>query len=140
MKRDVAEKMENSGFRYAQSHQNDPLGCSVVREVIAIMREENWVERGNAIGAYFLKRLKQLGERHSVVKEARGRGMLLALEFHPHESFSVTSAYQSLFEQGFLVGYYPAGNILRFDPALTIEKEDIAHMLDCIDRVLAVAG
>lgn len=138
MKRGIAEKLENSGFRYVQSHQNDPLGCSVAREVIAVLREKHWVERGNALGAYFLEGLKQL-ERHTVVKEARGRGMLLALEFHPHESFSATSAYQSLLEQGLLVGYYPAGNILRFDPALTIEKKDVAHLLDCLDRILETA-
>jgi acetylornithine aminotransferase len=138
MKRNIAERLENSEFRYVQSHQNDPLGCSIAQEVIAVLREENWVKRGNATGAYFLERLKQL-ERHTVVKEARGRGMLLALEFHPHESVSATSAYESLLEQGFLVGYYPAGNILRFDPALTIEKKDIAYLIDCLDRILETA-
>jgi acetylornithine/succinyldiaminopimelate/putrescine aminotransferase len=106
--------------------------------VIAVLREENWVERGNALGAYFLEGLRKL-ERHPIVKEARGRGMLLAFEFHPHESFSATSAYKSLLKQGFLVGYYPARNILRFDPALTIEKKDIAHLLDCLDRILETA-
>ena len=138
IKRNIAESLENSGFRYVQSHQNDPLGCAIAREVIAVLREGNWVERGNALGAYFLERLRHL-ERHPVVKEARGRGMLLALEFHPHESFSATSAYQSLLEQGFLVGYYPAGNILRFDPALTMEKKDIDHLLDGLDRILETA-
>jgi acetylornithine/succinyldiaminopimelate/putrescine aminotransferase len=66
--------------------------------------------------------------------------MLLALQFHPHESFSATSAYESLLEQGFLVGYYPAGNILRFDPALTMEKKDIDHLLDGLDRILKTAA
>jgi acetylornithine/N-succinyldiaminopimelate aminotransferase len=139
MKRNIAERLENSGFRYVQSHQNDPLGCSVAQEVIAVLREENWVERGNALGAYFLEGLRKL-ERHPIVKEARGRGMLLALQFHPHESFSATSAYESLLEQGFLVGYYPAGNILRFDPALTMEKKDIDHLLDGLDRILETAA
>ncbi len=140
MKREVAEKLENSEFHYAQSHQNDPLGCSIAKEVIAILREENWVERGNAAGAYFLEGLKLIGEKYVIVKEARGRGMLLALEFHLHESFSATTAYHALLERGFLVGYYPAGNILRFDPALTIEKEDITHLLESIDSILETAG
>ena len=30
---------------------------------------------------------------------------LLALEFHPHESFSATTAYHKLLEKGFLAGY-----------------------------------
>lgn len=137
MNRDVAERLEESGLRYAQSHQNDPLGCAVAKEVIAVLREENWIERGNSMGAFFLDALNQLRERHALVKEARGRGMLLALELHPHEKFSVTEAYHALLEEGFLMGYYPAGNILRFDPSLTIEEENTARLCDCLNRVLA---
>jgi acetylornithine aminotransferase len=140
MKRDIAEKLEESGFHYAQSHQNDPLGCRVAKEVIAVFREEGWVEKGNAKGECFLEGLKLLGKKHPVVKEARGRGMLLGLEFHPRQEFSATVAYRALLEKGFLVGYYSAGNILRFDPALTIEQEDVAHLLECLDPMLESAG
>jgi acetylornithine/N-succinyldiaminopimelate aminotransferase len=136
MRRDIAEKVESSGFYYVQSHQNDPLGCSVVREVIATFREENWVEKGNEKGIYFLDGLKQLGQRHAIVKEERGRGMLLGLEFHPDQGFSAQAACRALLEKGFLVTYYSAANMLRFDPALTIEEEDITHLLECLDDML----
>jgi acetylornithine aminotransferase len=138
MRLEVARKLEESGFHYVQSHQNDPLGCSVAKEVIDIFRAEAWVEKGNTKGAYFLEGLQQLEKKHAVVKEARGRGMELALEFHP--GFSATSACLALLEKGFLVGYYPAGNMLRFDPALTIEKEDITDLLECLDVMLERAG
>jgi acetylornithine aminotransferase len=140
VKKEAAQKLENSGFHYAQSHQNDPLGCSVAKEVINILREENWIEKGNAIGAFFLEGLKRLERNYSIVKEARGRGMLLALELHPQEGFSVTTFYHALLKEGFLVGYYPAGNVLRFDPALTIEKEDVTRILECMGSILKTAG
>jgi len=138
MKRDVAEKLEESRFHYVQSHQNDPMGCRIAREVIATFREEGWVERGNAKGECFLDGLKQLQKKHDIVKEARGRGMLIALELQ--QKYSAASAYHALLEQGFLVGYYPAGNILRFDPALTIEEEDITQLLECLDVMLESVG
>lgn len=137
MRREVAEKLEQDGFHYVQSHQNDPLGCAIAGEVIAIFREEFWVEKGDAKGQWFLDGLKQL-KQHATVKDVRGRGMELALEFHPQ--LSAAAVYQTLLEKGFLVGYYSAGNILRFDPALTIEQEDIAHLLECLDSMLARAG
>ncbi|MEW6406277.1 MAG: aspartate aminotransferase family protein, partial [Chloroflexota bacterium] len=142
MRRDIAEKLEQRGFHYVQSHQNDPMGCSIAKEVIAAFREEDWVERGNEMGKCFLEGLQRLGKKHAIVKEARGRGMLLALEFHPqgHPHFSATTAYHALLEKGFLVGYYPAGNILRFDPALTIDEEDIKELLNCLDDILDSAG
>lgn len=140
MKQEIAEKLEESGFRYAQSHQNDPLGSIIVQEVITVFQEENWLEKGQAMGDYFLEELKQLEAKYEIVKEARGRGLLLALEFHPHEAFSVTTAYRKMLDQGFLVGYYPTGNTLRFSPALTISKDDITALLESIDHLLATMG
>ena len=136
MRGDVAEQLEASGLRYAQSHQNDPLGCAVAKEVIAILQEENLIERGAELGAYFLTGLQRLVAKRPVLIEARGRGMLLGLEFQPQESFSVETAYRVLLERGFLVGYYPAGNVIRLDPALTIERELIDQFLDCLDGIL----
>ncbi|MBN2246628.1 MAG: aspartate aminotransferase family protein [Candidatus Aminicenantes bacterium] len=136
MRTDTAEKLEKSGFHYVQSHQNDPLGCAVAREVIAVLREENLIERGNAIGIFFLEGLNRLVEKYAVLREARGRGLLLGLEFFPHERITVEWVYHALLKRGFLAGYYPAGNVLRFDPALTVEKKDVSHLLACLDEIL----
>jgi acetylornithine aminotransferase len=140
MRGDIAESLEDSGFHYAQSHQNDPLGCAVAKEVIATLGDENWIDHGNVVGAFFLEGLKRLVNKYVVLKEARGRGLLLGLEFHPHERISVEWIYQALLEQGFIVGYYPAGNVLRFDPPLTVEKEDITNLLESIESILENAG
>ncbi len=139
MTQPIAEKLETDGFRYAQSHQNDPLGCAVAKEVIAILREEHWIERGNLLGGRFLDGLNRIATQHEIVKEARGRGMLLGLELFPHERLSAQRMYEMLLESGFLVGYYPAGNMLRFDPALTIEEDDVTRLLECLnDRLNTV--
>jgi len=136
MSKEVAEKLEESGLRFAQSHQNDPLGCAVASEVIRILKEEHLIERGAELGAYFLQGLQTLARKHLIVKDARGRGMLLGLELQPHENLSVEVLYHAMLEQGFLVGFYPAGNILRFDPALTIEKESLDLFQKKLDLVL----
>jgi acetylornithine aminotransferase len=138
MKREVADQLEAAGFYYAQSHQNDPLGCRVAKEVIAILSAENWIEKGNATGAYFLEGLQRLAEKHASVKEARGRGMLLALELNPRDGFSTTTVFQVLLEKGFLVTHKPDRNFLRFDPALTLQKEDVDRLLECLDDILEV--
>jgi acetylornithine aminotransferase len=140
MKRDIGKRLEQSRFHYAQSHQNDPLGCAVAKEVIATLREGHWIETINAVGAYFLEGLKLLEAKHSVVREARGRGILLCLELYPNDILTVQSTYQLLLERGFLVGYYSAGNILRFDPALTIDRDDIDLLLESLDSILGDAN
>ena len=136
----VAAGLEDGGFHYAQSHQNDPLGCAVAREVITTMREDHLVERGNVLGAYFLEGLQQLQQKHDFVKEARGRGLLLGLELYSQGPLPVQAIYEALLERGFLVGYYPAGNVVRFDPALTVEKENITHLLETLGEILQTVG
>lgn len=136
MRAGVAEKIEQSNLRYAQSHQNDPLGCAVAGEVIGVMREDRLVERGADAGAFFLEKLRDLAERYPLVKEARGRGMLLGLELQPHAHLTAEYLFGELLRRGFLVGFSPAGRMLRFDPALTMERETIQQLVDALEELL----
>ena len=76
-------------------------------------------------------------KRHSAVKEVRGKGLMIAMQWEEDcEGISSTSAYRELLERGFLVEYAPAGNLLRFYPPLTIGEEKIARLLENLDQVL----
>lgn len=137
MRLEVAEKLESSGFRYAQSHQNDALGCAVAAEVINVIKEEGLIERSSEVGARFKQQLEQLAKRHDWIKEVRGRGLMLAMEFKDEgKPPKLASVHRELFENGFLAGYSPAANLLRFYPALIIKEEDISGMLEKLDSIL----
>lgn len=139
-RRPFAEGLEATGLRYAQSHQNDPLGCAVVREVLATFRDEGWVEKGRETGAFFLRELQRLARaRPDRVREARGRGMLLALELRGAPGPGAEEVSAMLRERGFLVGCYAQGNVLRFSPALTMAREDVLRLVAALDEILAPA-
>ena len=108
--------------------------------MLSVIKDEDLIEKGNAVGAFFLDGLKRIERRFDVVKDARGRGLLLALEFYPHAQCTAAWAYHKLLAKGFLVGYYPHGNILRFDPALTIAEKDIENLLASIETIIESAG
>jgi acetylornithine/N-succinyldiaminopimelate aminotransferase len=136
---DVANELENGAFRYAQSHQNDPLGCAIAKEVITIICKDGLLERSKQVGKHFLQELELIGKRHGIVKQARGRGLMLGMEFESNgEHFSVTTVYRELLDRGFLVGYSPTANFLRFYPALTIAEKDIAQLVENLDHILKV--
>jgi acetylornithine aminotransferase len=137
MTRPVAEALQSRQFYYAQSHQNDPLGCAVAQEVISVMREENLIARSAAMGALFLLALNQLARHHRHIKEVRGRGLMIALEFESGDGdFSLSRVFEALGERGFLVGYKPAANLLRFYPPLTIAETDIARLVEALADIL----
>jgi acetylornithine aminotransferase len=133
----VAANLEAAGFRYVQSHQNDPLGAVVAKEVIAEMGEGGWVARGAELGRRFLSQLQEVAARHPVIKEVRSRGMLFGLELRSDASPTATELHRQLFERGFLLNVLPVGNLLRLDPALTIEEELLAAFLAALDELLS---
>ena len=50
-------------------------------EALKIIEDEGLVENSRSVGAYFLMKLQPFVEKYSFIGEARGRGLMLALEF-----------------------------------------------------------
>ena len=130
---DVAEK---SGFKYAQSHQDDPLGCAVVKEVISIIEENSLIQRAAEIGTILEYELKALKENHSCVKEIRGTGLMFVVEFLQDMSIPLERIHKELFDAGYITGMNKSVNILRFYPPLIIEAEHITGMARTLDAIL----
>lgn len=133
----VIERLGERGVPYAQSHQNDPLGAAVAREVIRVIREGDLIARGREIGALLAEGLERARSRSGRIREIRGRGLMFAIEFADDSTCSFTGRiHRGLFEQGFLVGRRPGQPVLRLDPALTIEREDIEGFVRRLDELL----
>jgi acetylornithine/N-succinyldiaminopimelate aminotransferase len=132
--KDIAEMLNHPVFRYAQSHQNDPLGCTVGLEVIKVMEEENIIEKSKETGEYFRKQLLQLKDKHpDKIKDIRARGLMLAIEFS--DNINGDLLHHELFDGGFITGY--KNNTLRFLPPLTISKTHIDKLIQKTDGLTA---
>lgn len=130
---EVAKRFSKDPVMYLQSHINDPLGCAVALEVTRIIDEENLVEKSRKTGKYFKEQLEAVKEKYpDKVKDVRGRGLILALEFAAH--IDGRSLNDQLFELGFLVGF--KANVLRFLPPLTIKPADIDKFTGALDTLL----
>ncbi len=137
MKKDVAAALEKREFRYVQSHQNDPMGCAVADEVIRVIEEEGLVERSAVLGNRFLGQLREMSNECGLVTEARGRGLMIAVEFAKAEGNSTaTRAYREMLRRGFLIGYNPRSRVIRFLPPLTIGEKEIENVLENLRSVL----
>lgn len=126
----VGQELEKHPIRYAQSHQNDPLGAKVVMEVISIISRENLISRSLALGDYLIKALKEITRKHAIIREVRGRGLMLAIELQDNESFENTIFVQNeLFRKGYIIARRPGTNVLRMDPALTIPESYLKNFI-----------
>lgn len=137
MKSEIADFLEDRKFHYVQSHQNDPLGCAVAKEVVRVIREEQLVARSADLGSRLRSQLAEIGNQQKCVRQVRGRGLMVALELVGGSSSLTTSAiYDEMLKRGYLIGHNPRSNVLRFLPPLTIEEKEIANLADELYDVL----
>jgi acetylornithine aminotransferase len=134
----IAEKIEKVPFKYAQSHQYDPLGAEVVLAVLRTIEEEHLVERSRTLGEYIHTRLCDIQKHARVIKEIRGRGMMITIEFEKvsAEHSIAERIYHELYKRGIILALRPGYEVLRIDPCLTIHKESVETFLKVFEELL----
>ncbi|MFN3621571.1 MAG: aspartate aminotransferase family protein, partial [Nitrososphaerales archaeon] len=110
----------------------NPLSCAAGLATIRYLRDYDLAKRAETLGKKMMKGLEELAEKHKVVRDVRGRGLMLALELR----FDVKNILFSALKKGVIL-LYSGKNILRFLPPLVISEEEIEQGLMVLDELLA---
>ena len=118
--------------QHGSTFGGNPLACAIARKALQVLMEEGLIENAASMGAYFLKGLRQISNLQ--VKEVRGKGLMIGLEFHP-EAGGARLYCEKLKENGLLCKE-THNHIIRFTPPLIITKDQIEWALEIISSVL----
>ncbi|MEC9266646.1 MAG: ornithine--oxo-acid transaminase [Alphaproteobacteria bacterium] len=118
--------------QHGSTFGGNPLACAIAREALKVLVEEGMIENSEKQGAYFLEELK--GIRNNAIKEVRGRGLMLAVEFHPEAGGARKYCY-GLKDKGVLAKETHEHTI-RFAPPLTVSRDEVDWALERINSVL----
>jgi ornithine--oxo-acid transaminase len=110
----------------------NPLAAAVARTALRVLIEEGMIENSARLGAYFLEQLS--GIRSDLVKEVRGRGLMLAIELHQGAG-GARRLIEALQQRG-LLAKDTHENTLRIAPPLVITKDEADWALEQIAAVL----
>ncbi len=111
----------------------NPLACAVARTAVRVLIEEGMIENAERMGAYFFERLKDI--RNNLIREVRGRGLMVAVEFEP-EAGGARAYCEALKNEGVLCKDTHV-NTIRFAPPLVINRDDIDWAFERIAPILA---
>ena len=111
----------------------NPLACAIARTALKVLVEEGMIDNAMEMGKYFLQGLRQI--RNPQVKEVRGKGLLIAMEFFP-EAGGARQYAEKLKTKGLLCKETHE-NTVRFAPPLVISKDIVDWALEGIASVLA---
>ena len=115
----------------------NPLACSAFISTIKYMLENDIPGQSKAKGDYYLAGLKKLQEKYpTVLKEFRGSGMLICMEFPEAEvGYEVT---KNLFARNVMTaGTLVNAKTVRIEPPITQAYETIDKVLAALDEAMA---
>ncbi|MDP6705994.1 MAG: aminotransferase class III-fold pyridoxal phosphate-dependent enzyme [Alphaproteobacteria bacterium] len=118
--KDIAMELEASPFKYMQSHQNDPLSAMIALCVIETIETEGLAAKASEKGRALLDLLKPL-EKIDSVRQVRGRGLMLAIEFNSKDVCA--RVHSELVGSGFVTTN--RGVMIRIDPPLNVDPDTL---------------
>lgn len=118
--------------QHGSTFGGNPLACAIARAALRVLVEEDMVANSAAMGERFKAGLSAIGS--NLVKEVRGRGLMLAVELHP-EAGGARRYCEGLKEKG-LLAKDTHGHTIRFSPPLVITPEQVDWAVDTIAGVL----
>jgi L-lysine 6-transaminase len=103
-------------------------------KVLDIIAEDNLLEKAAENGAYLLQRLRDIAEKHDMMSNVRGRGLLCSFDFAEGKS------RDEFIERGMQQHVMFLGcsdRTIRFRPALIIEKNNIDEGLTVLENIVS---
>jgi 4-aminobutyrate aminotransferase len=122
----------------------NPVSCAAAIGNIEVMLQEDLPRRANELGQWALGRLQELAERHDLIGEVRGRGLMIGAELVKNRGSKEPAPEQAAEirrlcrEAGVLIGVGGQnGNVLRIQPPLVITNEELGRAVEVIDCALS---
>jgi 4-aminobutyrate aminotransferase len=125
----------------------NPVTMVAAKAVVDVIAKDRLMDNAATVGAHFRSRLDALAEKHAVVGEVRGMGLMQGIELvkdrktkepAPEATAAVLEAAK---DKGLIIGKGGLyGNVLRISPALNVTQGDADQAADILDQAFAEGG
>jgi len=122
----------------------NPVTSVAAKAVIDLIEEDRLMDNAHEVGAHFRQGLEALKEKHAIVGDVRGMGLMQGLELVKDRATKAPAieATGQFMERtranGLLVGKGGLyGNVIRMSPPLNITTEDADAALGILDKSLS---
>ncbi|MBB3976804.1 ornithine--oxo-acid transaminase [Rhizobium azooxidifex] len=118
--------------QHGSTFGGNPLACAIARAALRVLTEEDMIGNSAHMGERFQKGLSEI--RSNIVKEVRGRGLMLAVELDPAAG-GARKYCEALKERGILAKD-THGDTIRIAPPLVITADQVDWALEQFEAVL----
>jgi len=116
---------------HSSTFGGNPLACAAGTATLQALTQDGLVENAKNMGEKFLRGLNDLKSKHKIIREIRGKGLMIGVEL----KFEVKDILMEGIKKGLLL-LYSGRNILRLLPPLVMSDEDVTKSLQILDVLL----
>ena len=122
----------------------NPVVCAQGKAVLEVIEREGLQANSLAIGNYLQAGFRKLAEKHAIIGDVRGKGLMLGVELVKDRESKTPAkeetmqVFESAKDMGLLIGKGGFhGNVLRIKPPMCFTKADADFLLEVLDVCLA---
>ena len=116
---------------HSSTFGGNPLSCAAGTATLQALTQDGLIDNADKMGKLFREGLERLKEKHTVIRDIRGKGLMIGIEL----KFEVKDILMEGIEKNLLL-LYSGRNILRLLPPLVISEEDVTKSLEILDELL----
>ena len=116
---------------HSSTFGGNPLSCAAGTATLQALTQDGLIDNAEKMGELFRDGLERLKEKHTIIREIRGKGLMIGIEL----KFEVKDILMEGIEKNLLL-LYSGRNILRLLPPLVISEEDVTSSLEILDELL----
>lgn len=146
--------LAKGGFIHGHTYAGNPLACAAGQAILSEIQESDLCTNAELMGRELMAQLESLKSRHSFIGDARGKGLLTAIELVsdpetfavlPPELRAADTLTELCYERGLIV--YPGrnrggykGDHVQVGPPMIVSKTEIGEIVDILDDALVAFG
>jgi predicted acetylornithine/succinylornithine family transaminase len=115
---------------HASTFGGNPLATAAGVAALTTILEEGMLENCQKMGDYFLSQLEEIKKKFPLVKEVRGKGLILGMEL----KIDGSSIVKEMLRKKILINC-TMGNVLRFLPPLIVTQEEVDRVIKALEEV-----
>lgn len=138
---------------HSSTFGGNSLACAAGLAALEVTIEEGLAEKAAELGAYFLNKLQELQQKYALIKEVRGLGLFIGLEFEQpkgwldkatggklseaaREYTGAMVAGELMNRHGIITAYTLNNpNVIRLEPPLIVEKAEIDRVVEALTDI-----
>jgi 4-aminobutyrate aminotransferase-like enzyme len=137
--REIASKFTSPS---ASTLGGNPVACASAMAVLDYIADHDLCARAKTLGSRLFEKLTALKERYPIIREVRGKGLMLGMELCGQNGEPLAAETDAILEKlkddGIILGKNGVHrHVLAFQPPLVIDESDIDFLVEKLDEALS---